>query len=149
MRHLARIEHQGDKRKSAGLIARIYSDLHRAQRQNVSTRGYRASMDVGVIVYCSELQAPGLRETARQVLEAQAARFGVSLGRAEVLRRRARGGSTVHVMAAGDELVRHLAAIEADPLGEDSPLMVLARAGALALVSMIEAAGSAQAQPPD
>ena len=41
-------------------------------------------------------------------------------------------------LAEGDELVRHLAATEADPLGEDSPLMALARAGALALVSRVE-----------
>ena len=45
-------------------------------------------------------------------------------------------------MAAADELVRHLTATETDPLGEHSPLMVLARAGALALVSRVDAAGS-------
>jgi hypothetical protein len=39
--------------------------------------------------------------------------------------------------------VRHLAATEADPFGEDSPLMALARAGALALVSRVEVTGSA------
>ena len=76
-------------------------------------------MDVGVIVYCAELEAPALRETARRILQAQAARFGVSLEPAEVLLRRGRGGSTMHVVAAGDELVRHLAATEADPLAED------------------------------
>jgi hypothetical protein len=48
-------------------------------------------------------------------------------------------------MAAGDELVRHLAATEADPLGEDSPLMILARAGALALVSRLELDEDSQA----
>ena len=100
-------------------------------------------MDVGVIVYCAELEAPALRETARRILEAEAARFGVPLGRAEVLQRRARGGSPVHVMAAAGELVRHMAAAEADPLGEGSPLMVLARAGALALVNRVETAGAA------
>ncbi len=47
----------------------------------------------------------------------------------------------MHVMAAGYELVRHLAASEADPLGEDSLLMVLAR-GALALVNRVENAGT-------
>jgi hypothetical protein len=36
-------------------------------------------MDVGVIVYCAELEAPALRETARRILEAEAARFAVSL----------------------------------------------------------------------
>jgi hypothetical protein len=99
-------------------------------------------MDVGVIVYCAELEAPALRETARRILQAEAARFGVSLEPADVLLRRARGGSQMHVMAAGYELVRHLAASEADPLGKDSPLMVLARAGALALVNRVENAGT-------
>jgi hypothetical protein len=46
----------------------------------------------------------------------------------------------MHIMAAADELVRHLA-IGADPLGDNSPLMVLARAGALALVSRVEVLG--------
>ena len=101
-----------------------------------------SSMDVGVIVYCAELEAPALRETARRILEAEAARFGVSLEPAEVLLRRGRGGTAMHVVAAGDELVRHLAATEADPLAEDGPLMVLARAGALALVSRAEVARS-------
>jgi hypothetical protein len=98
-------------------------------------------MDIGVIVYCAELEAPALRETARRILEAEAARFGVSLEPAEVLLRRGRGGSAMHVVAA-DELVRHLAATEPDPLAEDGPLMVLARAGALALVSRAEVAQS-------
>ena len=52
----------------------------------------------------------------------------------------------MHVMAAADELVRHLGA-EADPLGEHSSLMVLARAGTLALMNRIEPNGSVQAQP--
>jgi hypothetical protein len=43
----------------------------------------------------------------------------------------------MHVIAAADELVRHLGAAT-DPLGQDSPLMVLARAGALALVNRVE-----------
>ena len=47
----------------------------------------------------------------------------------------------MHVMAAADELVRHLAAA-ADPLGQDSPLIVLARAGALALVNRVELDGN-------
>jgi len=98
-------------------------------------------MDIGVIVCCAELEAPALRQTARRILEADAARFGVSLEPAEVLLRRGRSGSTMHVMAAGHELVRHLAATEVDPLAEDSPLMVLARAGALALVNRVEVAG--------
>ena len=94
-------------------------------------------MDVGVIVYCAELEAPTLRDTARRILEAEATRSGVPPGRTEVLRRRARGGPAMHVLAAADELVRHLGAA-ADPLGQDSPLIVLARAGALALVNRVE-----------
>jgi len=50
-------------------------------------------MDIGVIVYCAKLEAPALRQTARRILQAQAARFGVSLEPAEVLRRRGRGGA--------------------------------------------------------
>ena len=49
-------------------------------------------------------------------------------------------------MAAADELVRHLSA-EADPLGEHGSLVVLARAGALALMNRIELDASVQAQP--
>jgi hypothetical protein len=103
-------------------------------------------MDVGVIVYTAGLEAPGLRETARRILLAEAGKLGVPLGRSEVLRRRARGGPPMHVMAAAGELVRHLGA-EADPLGEHSSLMVLAHAGALALMNRIELNGSVQAQP--
>jgi uncharacterized protein YbjT (DUF2867 family) len=80
-------------------------------------------------VFSVELEAPTLRDTARRILEAEAARFGGPLGRAEVLRRRARGGPAMHVIAAADELVRHLGAAT-DPLGQDSPLIVLARGSA-------------------
>jgi hypothetical protein len=66
-----------------------------------------SSMDVGVIVYCAELEAPTVRDTARRIPEAETARFVVPLGHAEVLRRRAPGRSPMHVMAAADELVRH------------------------------------------
>ena len=52
----------------------------------------------------------------------------------------------MHIMAAAGELVRQLGA-EADPLAEHSSLMVLARAGALALMNRIELDGSVQAQP--
>jgi hypothetical protein len=94
----------------------------------------------GVIVYTAELEAPSLRGTARRILEAEAARFGVSLDPADVRLRRARGGSPMHVIAAADELVQHLAAA-ADPLAEDSPLVILAHAGALALMSRAELSG--------
>ena len=103
-------------------------------------------MDVGVIVYTAELEAPGLRETARRILLAEAGKHGVRLRRSEVLRRRARDGPPMHLMAAAGELILHLSA-EADPLGEHSSLMVLARAGALALMNRIELNGSVQAHP--
>ena len=57
------------------------------------------AMDIGVIVSCAGREAPALRETARRILEAQAARSGVSLEPAEVLRRRGRGGTAMHVVA--------------------------------------------------
>ena len=57
---------------------------------------------------------------------------------AEVLMRRAAGGTEPHIMAAACELVGHMAATRADPPGEGSPVMVLARAGALALMSRAE-----------
>jgi hypothetical protein len=47
-------------------------------------------MDVGVIIYCAKLEAPALRATARRILEAEAARSGVSLEPAAVLLRRGR-----------------------------------------------------------
>jgi hypothetical protein len=103
-------------------------------------------MDLGVIVYTAGLEAPGLRDTAQRILLAEAGKLGVPLGRSAVLRRQARGGSPMHIMAAADELVRHLGA-EADPLDEHSALMVLARAGALALINRIELNGSVQDQP--
>lgn len=96
----------------------------------MSARGVTvSSMDTEVILYAAEIEAPALRATARRILEAEAARLGVPLETADVLLRRAAGGPELHVMAAADELVAHLVASEADPLGEDSPVMVLARAG--------------------
>jgi hypothetical protein len=62
----------------------------------------------------------------------------VPLNPGEALERRARRGSEPHIMAAAHELIEHLVAAEADPLCEDSPVLVLARAGALALMSRIE-----------
>jgi hypothetical protein len=99
-------------------------------------------MDTSVILYAEELEAPALRETACRFLEAEARRLGVPLDPAEVLVRRAQGGTEMHIMAAACELVAHLAATAADPLSEDNPLMVLARAGALALMSKLELDGT-------
>ena len=53
----------------------------------------------------------------------------------------------MHITAAAGELVKHLAA-EPDALTGESPLPVLARAGAQALVSSIELDGTgAEASP--
>jgi hypothetical protein len=95
-------------------------------------------VDTAVILYCAEVEAPALRATAQAILESEAARLGAPLDLAEVLVRRAAGGPEMHITAAADKLVRHLVVTEADPLIEDSPVMVLARAGALALMSRIE-----------
>jgi hypothetical protein len=73
-------------------------------------------MDTGAILYAAELEVPALRETARRILQAEAGA----------------------VRRAAHELIEHLVAAEADPLCEDSPVLVLARAGALALMSRIE-----------
>jgi|SRR6516162_3362857 hypothetical protein len=96
-----------------------------------------SGVDTSAILYAAELEAPGLTETARRILEAEAAWFCLPLDVNEVLVRRAGGGPEVHVVAAGD-LVTHLVATEEDPLSEDSPVIVLARAGALALMTWLE-----------
>ena len=67
-------------------------------------------MDTGVILYAAELEVPALRQTARQILEAEAKRFGVSLDTGDVLLRRAEGGPELHVVAAAEELLMHLMA---------------------------------------
>jgi len=98
-------------------------------------------MDTGVILYAAQLEAPSLRLTARRILEAEARRFGVSLDTADVLLRLAAGEPELHVVAAAEELLAHLVA-EANLLAGDSALLVLARAGAQALMSAIELGGA-------
>ena len=83
-----------------------------------------------------------LPQMARRILKAEARRLGVPFDPAEVLLRRVQGGSEMHIMGAACELIEHLAAAEANPLSEDSPVLVLARAGALALMSKIELDGN-------
>jgi hypothetical protein len=77
-----------------------------------------------------------LRHDAGRFLKSETARMGVSLEPADVLLRRAEGVPEAYIMAA-DELLRHLAS-GADPLSNDSGLVVLAHAGALALLGKIE-----------
>jgi hypothetical protein len=94
-------------------------------------------VDIEAILDAAETEAPGLRDLARRFLEADAAYLGVPLDRAIVLARRAEGGPEVHITAAADELVRHLAA-QPDAISEGGALMALARVGALALVTRAE-----------
>ena len=98
-------------------------------------------MDIETILDAAEAEAPGLQELARRHLEAEPAYLGVALDMASVMARRAEGVPGVHVAGAADELVRHLAA-QPDALGDDNPLMALARAGAEAMVSRTEIEGA-------
>jgi hypothetical protein len=95
-------------------------------------------MDIWVIVYCAELEAPVLRQTARRILESEAARLGVPLDPAGTLIRRAAGDPEPHIMAAACGLVDRLVETEADPLSDQSMLLVLARIGALVLANQVE-----------
>lgn len=45
----------------------------------VGSTGYRAGVDIEVILDVAEAEAPGLRELARRFLEAQAAHLGCRL----------------------------------------------------------------------
>lgn len=56
--------------------------------------------------------------------------------------RRTRGDPEAHIMAAVTQLVAHLVATAEDPLGDAVPVTVLARAGALVLLSKIELDGT-------
>ena len=82
--------------------------------RNVTTRRYRARMDIEVILDAAETEAPGLRDLARRFLETDAAHLGVPLDKASVLARRAEGVPEVHVTAAADGLLGHMAAVSPD-----------------------------------
>ena len=77
---------------------------------------------------------PGLRELARRFLEADAAHLGVPLDLASVIAGRAEGAPEVHVTAAADELVKHLAA---QPEGARVELSRLATSAGLTDVGMV------------
>ena len=94
-------------------------------------------MDIEVILDAAESKAPGLRELARRFLEAEAQHLGVTLYLASVIARRTEGVPEVHIAGAADRLAEQLAA-QRDALSEDSTLMVLARAGAQAMVTRAE-----------
>jgi hypothetical protein len=112
--------------------------LTSASAGNVGIWHDRPFVDTSVILYTAEIQAPALRAMARRVLAAEAARLGVPLDPAGVLLRRAAGDTEMHLLAAASALVDRLVETEADPLADDSLLLVLAHAGELALMSRIE-----------
>ena len=90
-------------------------------------------MDEQLILDTAEAAAPALRALATELLQAEAA---------DVLLRRAEGAPAVHVAAAADQLLEHLAAIKGTTLPDQGILAVLARAGAQLLVSGIELDGA-------
>jgi hypothetical protein len=99
-------------------------------------------MDELLILYTAEAAAPALRTLAREILEAEARRLGVSLDTADVLLRRAEGVPAAHLTAAADQLLEHLAAIEGTVPADQGVIAVLARAGAQLLMSGIELDGA-------
>jgi hypothetical protein len=86
-------------------------------------------MDEQLILDTAGAAAPALRALAAGILQAEAAHLGVSLDAADVLVRRAAGAPAVHLTAAADQLLEHLAAIEGATLRDRGILAVLARAG--------------------
>lgn len=102
-------------------------------------------MDEQLILDTAGAAAPALRALAAEILQAQAAHLGVSLDAADVLARRAGGAPALHLTAAADQLLGHLAAIEGTTLPVQGILAVLARAGARLLVSGIELDGACDA----
>ncbi len=104
-------------------------------------------MDEQLILDTAEAAAPALRALAREILEAEARHLGVSLGAADVLLRRADGAPAVHITAAADQLLQHMAAIEGTTLPDQGIIAVLARTGAQLLVSGIELERATQVSP--
>ena len=105
-------------------------------------------MDIEDILDAAETGVPGLREPARRFLEAvdKARHLDVPLDADSVMARRAEGVPALHLTAAADQLLEHLAAIEGITLPEQGIIAVLAHAGAQLLVSGIELAGSPRAE---
>jgi len=94
-----------------------------------------------LILETAEAAAPALRALAREILQAEARHLGVSLDAADVLLRRPGGVPAVHITAAADQLLEHLAAIEGTTLPDQGIIAVLAHAAAQLLVSGIELDG--------
>jgi hypothetical protein len=72
-------------------------------------------VEIELILDAAHVEAPELRETARRIFAAEADRLGVLLDSADVLLRWAEGVPAVHVTAAADGLLEHLATTHADP----------------------------------
>jgi hypothetical protein len=101
-------------------------------------------VDEQLILDTAAAAAPALRALADEILEAEAAHLGVSLDTADVLLRRAEGVPGVHLTAAAEQLLEHLAAIEGTAVPDQGVIAVLARAGAQLLMSGIELDGSTE-----
>ena len=99
-------------------------------------------MDEQLILDTAEAAAPALGALAAEILQAEAAHLGASLNAIDVLVRRAESAPAVHLAAAADQLLEHLAAIEGTTLPDQGILAVLTCAGAQLLVSGIELDGA-------
>jgi hypothetical protein len=95
-------------------------------------------VDEQLILDTADAAAPALRALAREILAAEARHRGVSLEAADVLRRGTEGAPAVHITAAADQLLEHLAAAKGIIVPEQGIGAVLARAGAQLLMSGIE-----------
>lgn len=88
-------------------------------------------------------------DLARRYLEAAALHLDVSLEPADVLARRAEGVPELHITAAADELVAHLADGGEDALADESTSMTLARIGAQAVMTRAEMEAGSSPKVPD
>jgi hypothetical protein len=84
--HLASIEHDTINARTLGRKPPLSRSAPSAAPECQYTRFAVSCMDVGVIVYTAELEAPGPRETAQRILLADAGKLGVLLGRSEAPR---------------------------------------------------------------
>jgi hypothetical protein len=91
-----------------------------------------------LILATAEAAAPSLRALARKILEAEAEHLRLSLDPGDVLDRRAGGAPALHLTAAAEQLLEHLAALEGTTPADQGIIAVLARAGAQMLMSGIE-----------
>ena len=100
-------------------------------------------MDIELILDSAEIMAPGLKDTARRILEATAAQMDVSLEVTDVLARQTAGWPKLRITAASDEVLTRLDT--GDVLADEGTLMTLARIGAQAIMTRAELEDRAQA----